>query len=451
MRRTSPSWLARAEASRPRRPARFRPASETLEGRALLATLVVNPANPSDYPTINAAVAAAQPKDTIDVVPGTYHEKVVVNKPLTIDGAQAGVDARTRNVPTSQESIVDGVSGSSAFVVNANDVTINGFTVQGATDPNNLGAAIDLGAGTSGSHVLDNIIQNSIVGLFLANNSSSDQTVISQNLFRNNNQPGPASGTAIYTDQFVSGGNLSGGNLTNVSIDSNSFTGNNNADVVLAASVSGKQSNIAITGNKSVNDGSFAMLFNTSSSQVIGNTVSGNTGSAAIAVGGGNTNVLIAANTLRKGKGDGVLVDSSLDSQYGYSGINSGITIGLNDISGFGGSGISVATNSLQNSVIVFNKSEKNAVDGIRIDTGNSGNLIRGNKLHDNKKFDAEDVSKGDGTAGTANTWQDNEGGKSNPKGLLGKGHKNDHDHDDDNGDDKGGKGDDNGDDKDDD
>jgi parallel beta-helix repeat protein len=42
---------------------------------------------PSDYPTIQAAVIAANPGDTIIVQPGTYNESVVVTKSIKIHGA----------------------------------------------------------------------------------------------------------------------------------------------------------------------------------------------------------------------------------------------------------------------------------------------------------------------------------------------------------------------------
>src|SRR5256885_8565629 len=46
------------------------------------------------YPTIGAAVTAAVSGDTIMVCEGTYTENVVLNKSLTLLGAQAGIDAR---------------------------------------------------------------------------------------------------------------------------------------------------------------------------------------------------------------------------------------------------------------------------------------------------------------------------------------------------------------------
>src|SRR5207245_1041226 len=58
------------------------------------------------FATIQDAVDAASPGDTINVSDGTYSELVTVNKALTLQGNQFGADARTRGaVP---ETIVDG-------------------------------------------------------------------------------------------------------------------------------------------------------------------------------------------------------------------------------------------------------------------------------------------------------------------------------------------------------
>ena len=45
------------------------------------------------YPTIGAAVAVAASSDTIRVCDRTHTENVVLNKSLTLRGAQAGMDA----------------------------------------------------------------------------------------------------------------------------------------------------------------------------------------------------------------------------------------------------------------------------------------------------------------------------------------------------------------------
>src|SRR5882762_3979134 len=58
--------------------------------------------------TINGAIGKASPGDTINVAAGTYNEQVAITKTLTLHGAQAGVDARTR---VAAESIIDNTCG----------------------------------------------------------------------------------------------------------------------------------------------------------------------------------------------------------------------------------------------------------------------------------------------------------------------------------------------------
>ena len=73
----------------------------------------------------------------------------------------------------------------------ADDVTIDGFTVTGETNPDDaLGAGIVIGPNLAGTHVLNNVIRNNVSGLFLSNNSSTDAAVIQHNYFYGNNNPG---------------------------------------------------------------------------------------------------------------------------------------------------------------------------------------------------------------------------------------------------------------------
>lgn len=119
---------------------------------------------------LNAAIAAAQPGDTIHVPAGVYPAPVVIDKPLTLIG---------EGMPTIQGDGTDDV-----VEINAPDVTLRGFVVTGSGDSLDAEHA---GITVGGKHVTlqDNRIEDSLFGIYLHNASDSvlrGNTVIGKDL-----------------------------------------------------------------------------------------------------------------------------------------------------------------------------------------------------------------------------------------------------------------------------
>ncbi len=320
-------------------------AIEPLERRQLLAAHIVG--STVSYATIQAAVNAAAAGAVINVDAGTYDETVTINKSLTLRGAQYGVDARTRS--TSSESIV--YATQTVFAVDANDVTIDGFTIEG--DDANIGAAQGAGVlmapSIAGTQVLNNIIQSNVTGIYLSNDSNTDACLIQHNLIQNNFEAGNSwtlavgenGSRGIYTD-----GTVSGGYLTNVTINANTlynsnFSGGDEDEgmIALQALTAGKQFNVTITNNTIGNESKAILATNVTNLVFLGNTVTNlNDGSSGPVRFEGDANTVdVQYNSIHNNGGPGVAADSS-----GVPGDSSGFVVNYNDI--YANDGIGVLT-----------------------------------------------------------------------------------------------------------
>jgi len=123
--------------------------------------IYVKPDGSGDYPTIQVAVNNASSYDTIIVAPGTYTENVDVNVDNLTIRSESGPGLTT--VKASD-------SGDQVFFVTANSVTVDGFSITGATDYPEGGICL---FNVKECSILNNNVSNTDYGIFLYFSSSN--------------------------------------------------------------------------------------------------------------------------------------------------------------------------------------------------------------------------------------------------------------------------------------
>jgi parallel beta-helix repeat protein len=166
-----------------------------------------------NFTTIQAAINAACPGDTIEVHSGTYYEHVNVNKTLTLLGVDTGADL----------PVVDGSGSGSAITLSADDCTLNGFTARNSgshyggiwvtSDDNTISSNNATGnyygirlASSSNNIISGNIAIGNNNGIVLSS-SSNTNTVSGNTAIGNNNGIYllSSSSNTIYLNTFNSG------------------------------------------------------------------------------------------------------------------------------------------------------------------------------------------------------------------------------------------------------
>ncbi len=277
------------------------------------------------YSTIQDGVNAAASGNTLMVAAGTFNESINISKSVKLYGAQYGVCAASRS---GTESIINCTNG---IGVNASNVTIDGFTIQGQTSSTTpgFGYAVYMKPNSTGTQLLNNIIQNNRVGSSLSNTGTNPTSVlVSCNLFATNNNSGSASGNGIYTDNGTAGGALS-----NVAIIGNTFSGNTNAGILMdMVNLASTASNISISSNIFSGDGSAVVLHYVSNSSFSSNVISGSAGSDCY-VGGGVTNFNFNNNDLSHV----TTGTAGIKITNAFGGNNSNITVNENRFTAYSG------------------------------------------------------------------------------------------------------------------
>jgi len=310
-----------------------------------MSVLLVNPAaapTPGVFATISAAVSAANNGDTINVVPGTYHEGVDVTKSVSIIGGDI-INGRGGS------TILLANPSSTGFAFDANNITVENFTISQEAD------GIRTNAAFSGFHVLNDSFVDDEFGVHLNTslNSSALTTTISSNSFTF------TSGGVVAHDDVL----IDNGGARNVVI-SNNFFHASEIDASVSIAAKNQSSNVQIVDNRFASTASI-IVANTDKAKVDDNVIQ-TTAADGIFVAGAVTNSEIANNNISDNISPapvGIVLTESLvqtpntgDAITGNTVLRLGVGIVLSDsshdtVSGIDivnpqGDGIEVASNS---------------------------------------------------------------------------------------------------------
>ena len=357
--------------------------------------------------TVKDAVSAAAPGAVITVCPGLYTGTVMVTKPLTLRGAQHGVDARAGRTDKARESVIDGDGGAGIQIAGTTSgVTVDGFTIQNAGTATQVHDGIEAFSGGGGFTFVNNVITQTTYGINM-NSAGPVASTVARSRFDTNNRSGDNGGSGVF---------ICCGPGNNLSITDNLFTGNNSAAVNTAGDPARLSTGLKIQHNQSINDATFAVIVNAKGAVVSDNVVTFTNKAtvpvgSAFYIGGGTNGVQVTGNSVIGGAATGVRVTN----QFGVS--NVGLVVSGNRIV----SRLNGVRLTAQNSGSIKNNdiAQSTAV-GILLDADNAGVTLTGNKVAASTTFDCQDASTGARTLGTANTWTGNVGLRSQPKALCG-------------------------------
>jgi len=292
-------------------------------------TFIVPIMVPDDYPTIQEAINAANPRDTVSVRNGTYYEHVVVNKSISLIGENK------------ENTIIDGSRNGTVISVTADYVSISGLTIQNGYHIPHITYGIKVGEWEDGCNnvtVHDNIISDNDMGIFLYYSSNS---IVFDNLVFNNyrgidtvlSNDNHIEGNSLFNNEVgvVIGSDANSNMIHNNEIYNNSFCGiwvgwsthnkivgnmlsyNNEAGIRLDAS---NHTNI-IGNHLASNHRNGIVLFGSNSNTVTGNTLIQNEWDG-IALWYSNSNSIYHNNFLDNTKQAGSYSGSINTWDYGY-------------------------------------------------------------------------------------------------------------------------------------
>lgn len=152
----------------------------------------------SPFATMTHAIATVSTGGTVHVAAGTYNETVVVTKPLTLSGANAGISAAGPAIRGAESVIADPYASGNdvSLEIASPNVTVDGFSVQQATPVTCNSCAsfgIEVDPTSSNATVQNNIVSGMTtsgtvgspagnpIGIYVAANGSSQPNAVSVN------------------------------------------------------------------------------------------------------------------------------------------------------------------------------------------------------------------------------------------------------------------------------
>jgi thrombospondin type 3 repeat protein len=298
------------------------------------------------FTTISGAVGAASPGDTIKVCAGTYTENVSITKSLTLQGAQAGVDARGR--VASESVVIPAVAALPTFNVTfTGTLTVDGFSFSGSTA---LGVIMTGAPGpNNGMQIVNNRFSGYSQSAVFMNRGGSDIT-IDRNVMDGSNLTGTGQAIFASNTQLFPGLNITNDWIINnrgrygiFSDGNHNFTESATRQALISGNLIDNNNQGMNLGSRSF--GSFGVPTFPYAGTISNNVISNNVFDG---IQGGVQHVLITTNQIKNNGRNGIGLSNIGSAGADRGAQNSAVTCNLITGNGFTMAGAGIFMSPLQ-------------------------------------------------------------------------------------------------------